>query len=293
MNYYTHHLGDYAKDTRHLRLVDHGVYRLLLDAVYATERPLPTDFDAVCRICGAVSRTEKDSVKRILDEFFPVIGEHRVNKRAFEEIDAFREKSGKARDSILSRWNRVRNTDVLPPNNEPPPSVIQRARASIPQSPITSNQSPVATSHPPAGGGGNDGFAHVPTDAEVFAKAAAFPGEPASGAPGPMRADWVAEQLRGFHGRNQFPIHWWRLLVAAWRADFRRYTQSGPGEGKKNGAANSGRSPAQHRFLLDKRAEALREERDALHATGNDYREVAARLQAVEAEIEQLTEAVA
>jgi uncharacterized protein YdaU (DUF1376 family) len=258
MNYYTHHLGDYAKDTRHLSLVDHGVYRLLLDHVYATEAPLPDDFGAVCRICGAVSRTEKESVRRILDAYFPLHGGARFNKRASLEIEAYAKKVNKCRSAIAIRWQNERNTDVSHSDNvrntDGHTEGIPRARASIPQSPNTNLQSPEANPHPPAGGGAVAEFSHVPTDAEVIAFGAAFAGEPASGAPGPMPPDWLAEQLRGFHGRREFPIQWRRLLVAAWRADFRRYTQSGSG-GEKNAAA-----PAWQTVQASKQQDALKRE---------------------------------
>jgi uncharacterized protein YdaU (DUF1376 family) len=53
MNYYERHLGDYAKDTGHLSLLEHGVYTLLLDRYYATESGIPEDQGH--RIARAVS----------------------------------------------------------------------------------------------------------------------------------------------------------------------------------------------------------------------------------------------
>jgi Protein of unknown function (DUF1376) len=40
MYYYQHHIGDYRKDTSHLSLIEHGIYRQLLDLYYITEKPL-------------------------------------------------------------------------------------------------------------------------------------------------------------------------------------------------------------------------------------------------------------
>lgn len=31
MNYYEHHLGDYYRKAKHLTLLEHGAYRMLLD----------------------------------------------------------------------------------------------------------------------------------------------------------------------------------------------------------------------------------------------------------------------
>jgi len=43
VNYYKRHLGDYAKDTRHLSMMEHGAYGILLDHYYATEKAIPND----------------------------------------------------------------------------------------------------------------------------------------------------------------------------------------------------------------------------------------------------------
>ncbi len=39
MNYYERHLGDYAKDTAHLTMIEHGAYTLLLPAAAKNVRP--------------------------------------------------------------------------------------------------------------------------------------------------------------------------------------------------------------------------------------------------------------
>ena len=41
MNYYQRHIGDYARDTGHLSLLEHGVYMVLLDYHYASEAGIP------------------------------------------------------------------------------------------------------------------------------------------------------------------------------------------------------------------------------------------------------------
>jgi uncharacterized protein YdaU (DUF1376 family) len=70
VNYYKRHLGDYAAATRHLSLLEHGVYTLLLDWYYVNERPLPADEAAVARLVGARSKDERSAVSQILREFF-------------------------------------------------------------------------------------------------------------------------------------------------------------------------------------------------------------------------------
>ncbi len=70
MNFYKRHLGDYAKDTRHLTITEHGAYTLMLDLYYGTEEPLPYEVNEICRKIGARTLDEKQAVALILREFF-------------------------------------------------------------------------------------------------------------------------------------------------------------------------------------------------------------------------------
>lgn len=72
MNFYKRFMGDYAKKTAHLSLMEHGAYTLLLDAMYATERGLPAGHVDLYRICRAMTRAEQVAVARVADEFFPI-----------------------------------------------------------------------------------------------------------------------------------------------------------------------------------------------------------------------------
>lgn len=88
MNFYKHFMGDYAKKTAHLTLIQHGAYRMLLDAYYSMEKPLPADYDALYRISRAMDLKERDAVRSVSDEFFPVCSDgFRHNERADEEIE--------------------------------------------------------------------------------------------------------------------------------------------------------------------------------------------------------------
>jgi uncharacterized protein YdaU (DUF1376 family) len=68
VNYYERHLGDYARDTGHLTMLEHGAYGLLLDRYYATEQGLPVD--DVLRLARARTKEERAAVNRVLKEFF-------------------------------------------------------------------------------------------------------------------------------------------------------------------------------------------------------------------------------
>lgn len=87
MNYYERYCGDYARDTCHLSLQEHGAYTVMLDTYYATETPLPADYKALYRICRAMTGQEREATRRVADEFFPVSQDGlRHNNRADEVI---------------------------------------------------------------------------------------------------------------------------------------------------------------------------------------------------------------
>lgn len=92
MNYYEHHLGDWAKKCAHLRYAEEGCYRRLLDWYYANERPLPLDEKELYRAGRAVSNSEKKMVRRIVAEFFEPAEDGYHNARADRVLSQFENK---------------------------------------------------------------------------------------------------------------------------------------------------------------------------------------------------------
>lgn len=86
MNFYKHHIGDYAQATAHLSFVEDAAYSRLIRKYYADERPLPSDLKAVQRLVGARTREEKDAVASILEEFFQQREDGWHNKRCDAEL---------------------------------------------------------------------------------------------------------------------------------------------------------------------------------------------------------------
>ena len=86
MHYYPHHIGDYQRDTAHLSVTEHGVYRLLMDHYYATEKPIPADINSLCRIIRATSKPERQAVESVTTQFFTADGNHLKHKRIEAEI---------------------------------------------------------------------------------------------------------------------------------------------------------------------------------------------------------------
>lgn len=86
-SYYCKFPGDYMRDTRHLSLMEHGAYNLLLDAYYSNGRPLPASIDALVRIVGAQGAAERKAVEAVADEFMPVGADgFRHQKKADREL---------------------------------------------------------------------------------------------------------------------------------------------------------------------------------------------------------------
>ena len=96
MNYYERHLGDYAKDTAHLTMIEHGAYSLLLDRYYGTEQGIPAD--QAHRVARARTREEKQAVDAVLGEFFTLVDGVWINQRAEEEIRRERKKRAALKD---------------------------------------------------------------------------------------------------------------------------------------------------------------------------------------------------
>ena len=62
MNYYEHHLGDFAKDCSYLSMMREGAYRRLIDFYYATETPLPLDMAELYEIARCTCKAERDAI---------------------------------------------------------------------------------------------------------------------------------------------------------------------------------------------------------------------------------------
>ncbi len=70
MNFYKHFLGDYARATGHLSLVEHGAFRLMLDHFYGAGRPLPANRKALYRLLRAETPDERRAVDAIAIQFW-------------------------------------------------------------------------------------------------------------------------------------------------------------------------------------------------------------------------------
>jgi uncharacterized protein YdaU (DUF1376 family) len=119
VNYYERYVGDYQRDTAHLSLAEHGAYNMLLDTYYATERPLPADDAALCRICRAFGTAEQKAVKAVADQFFPVASDGLRHSRKCDEVIADAQKrinAAKANGKKGGRPQKLK-TEEIPKTN--------------------------------------------------------------------------------------------------------------------------------------------------------------------------------
>ena len=134
MDWYKRYIGDYARDTAHLRMLQHGAYQLLMDHYYATERPLTLNLDDLYHTMRAAKKEEQAAINVALDQFFTKTEEGYRNKRIDSEIEKYRK-----RQAINKR-----NAERI--ESESLPESVSNTRNQKPetrnQSPDTNNQTP-------------------------------------------------------------------------------------------------------------------------------------------------------
>lgn len=155
MNYYEHHIGDYAAATSHLTLVEDAIYSRLLRRYYLQEAPLPSDVAQTARLCGARSTEEVAMCDAILREFFTLESDGWHNKRADEEIARFQDKQTKAKASAEARWSG-RGKSVAKPSDSDGNADAMRTHSegNAHQTPDTISKSDRDTHATPAGEAG-------------------------------------------------------------------------------------------------------------------------------------------
>lgn len=102
----------------HLSDAERGIYLSLLLRYYDTEQPLPADRDLIYRLACARNADAVRAVDVVLEEFFDLEDDGWHNKRADEEITAFRDKSEKASRSARARWGDKSHADAMRSQSE-------------------------------------------------------------------------------------------------------------------------------------------------------------------------------
>lgn len=160
MIYYTHHLGDYMRDTAHLSMLEDAAYRRLLDIYYIKEIPLPSDVRECCKLARAQSKQEREAVAYVLRAFFTLTDDGYRQTRADIEIGEYQAKREKAKRSANARWNKDESDSECNANddaNAMRTHMRTHCEGNANQYPITNNQINTPPT-PPVGDGRFDRF---------------------------------------------------------------------------------------------------------------------------------------
>lgn len=113
VNYYEHHLGDWAAATGHLSWDEDMAYTRLLRAYYHHEKAIAEGQQY--RLAKASTPGQRKAVDQVLSEFFELRDGHYHQKRADAEIARYQDKQRKAKASADARWSQSgRNANASP-----------------------------------------------------------------------------------------------------------------------------------------------------------------------------------
>jgi uncharacterized protein YdaU (DUF1376 family) len=139
MHYFKKNIGDYAKKTGRLSMLQHGAYTLLIDSCYDRER-FPTLDDAI-EWTWASSKDEIEAVEFVLRRFFDLEDGVYVQSRIREEIAEYHAKATTNKRIADEREAKRKANGTTGTRNvhESSPSVDE---APPNQEPLTNNQEP-------------------------------------------------------------------------------------------------------------------------------------------------------
>lgn len=102
--YYRHIIGDYDRDTKELTLLEHGVYRRLMDAYYGNRGPLLADPANLYRVTSAILPDEQAAVRKIAYLFFDLEKGYLRNAKCDKEIARVLKESEAQSARARKRW---------------------------------------------------------------------------------------------------------------------------------------------------------------------------------------------
>lgn len=107
---YPRKIDDWRRKTSGLSLEERGIYSELIDWYYCTGGDLPFELDTVCRMIGATKRSERENVKKVINnpKLFSVdnsVGYSRlVQKMCDETLSSIADIRKTNSNSAKSRW---------------------------------------------------------------------------------------------------------------------------------------------------------------------------------------------
>ena len=126
MHFYDFNIGDYAKKTRHLTNDEDLAYRRLLDMYYDTEQPITHRLATLSRLL----RTDENSVKNVMDEFFPD-GKNRHCDEVIAEYHTYCEKQ------------KLNGSKGGRPKHKPTDNPVVSQNNPVPSQPLPTNHLPL------------------------------------------------------------------------------------------------------------------------------------------------------
>ena len=135
MNYYPFHIGDYVSATRHLSWEEDAAFRRLLDTYYITEKLIPCDQRAACRLVMAQTDSQREAVRVVLAEFFELTPEGWTNKRADAEIAEMQRRQQMQREKANKRWHKPEPERGIATAQEPHAAASQTDAEAMPPTP--------------------------------------------------------------------------------------------------------------------------------------------------------------
>lgn len=200
MNFYKHHLGDYAAATSHLTWDEDCAYRRLIDQYYKREAPIPADVKEASRLARATTPAQRRAVQTVLSEFFTLAADGWHQKRCDEELSEAeeqgdereakleneRERQRRHREERKRLFEQLRQRDIVPAwdtktealramLNMQPVTQQKRDESQPVTQPVTrtatANQTPDSISQTPDSKKEKEGHAHSSADARAGSNA--------------------------------------------------------------------------------------------------------------------------
>lgn len=142
-NFYRRFPGDYLRDTQHLTLSQHGIYCLLLDTLYATEKPIKSREDAY-RIARC---SEHDAsiaeCNAVIDEFFIESRAGIWHSKVENEVKYAESRRLTARTAAKVKWSKHAPSNAA----SMPPAYVEQcypdSRLQTPEKEETNTQTPL------------------------------------------------------------------------------------------------------------------------------------------------------
>ena len=156
MYYYQFNIGDYRADTAHLSILEHGIYRQLIDWYYLDEKPIPKETQVVMRRLRLGSN-ELHFLTNVLTDFFVLTDLGYFHSRIEKELEHYRVQFAKNRVNGLL-GGRPRKPIDTPDKTQVVLDNNHLVTENNPSAPLTNNHKPITNIKPIRDKSLDDGF---------------------------------------------------------------------------------------------------------------------------------------